>query len=129
ADVLPEIPEHRHLISGNVLSYGHARQLDDAALDGIHEREVAHGPWEERALCVPRAAQEEWGRGQVHHAADSELPTDRFQARDPDSGCLVVLLSFFPFVALENLVVWVSRLLSIAVMSLVVDDEDVLHAH
>src|SRR5438093_10612394 len=44
ADVLPEISKHRHLAAGDVLRHGDARQLHDAALDGIHQRKVAHRP-------------------------------------------------------------------------------------
>ena len=39
-----------------------ARQFDDPALDGIHEREVTHGPRKQGAFQVARASQEE-GRG------------------------------------------------------------------
>ena len=52
ADVLPEIAEHRHLVAGDVVGDRHARQFHDAALDGIHEREVAHRPREERAFGI-----------------------------------------------------------------------------
>ena len=56
ADVLPEIAEHRHLGAGDVVHHRHARQLDDAALDGVHQGEVADRPREQRALGVARAA-------------------------------------------------------------------------
>ncbi len=69
ADVLPEVAEHRHLVAGDVLRDGDARQLDDAALDGVHEREVAHRPREERAFGVARAAEEERRRGEIDDAA------------------------------------------------------------
>ncbi len=36
ADVLPEVAVDRHLVAGNVFGDRHARQLDDAAFDGIH---------------------------------------------------------------------------------------------
>ena len=52
ADVLPQIAEHRHLVAGDVVRDGHARQLDDAALDGVHQREVAHRPREQRAFGI-----------------------------------------------------------------------------
>ena len=68
ADVLPEVAEHRHLVAGDVVGDGHARQLHDAALDRVHEREVAHRPREERALGVARAAQEERRRREVEDA-------------------------------------------------------------
>ncbi len=129
ADVLPEIAEHRHLVAGDVLRHRDARQLDDAALDGVHEREVAHRPREQRALGIAGAAQEEWRCGQVDDAAEAELAVHGFEAGNPEARGLVVLLGFLPLVALQVLVVGVFRLLPIAVVRLVVDDEDVLHAH
>ena len=80
ADVLPEIPEHRHLRAGNVVGDRHARQLDDAALDGVHEGEVAHGPWEEGAFGIAGAAKEEGRGGEVDHAGEPELAVDGFKA-------------------------------------------------
>ena len=64
ADVFPKVAEHRHLVAGDVVGHGHARQLDDAALDGVHEREVAHRPRKQRALGIAGAAQEERRGGQ-----------------------------------------------------------------
>ena len=129
ADVLPEIAEHRHFVAGDVLRDGDARQLDDAALDGVHEREVAHRPREQRALGIAGAAKEKWRRGQVNDAAEAELAVHGFEAGNPEAGGLVVLLGFLPLVALQVLIVRVLRLLAVAVVRLVVDDEDVLHAH
>lgn len=63
ANVLPEVPEHRHLVAGNVFRYGHARELDDAALNGIHQREVAHRPREQCAFGITRATKKEGRRG------------------------------------------------------------------
>ena len=37
ADVFPQVAEHRHLVAGNIVCNGYARQLDDAALDGVHQ--------------------------------------------------------------------------------------------
>ena len=68
-DVLPQVAEHRHLVAGDVVGDRHARQLDDAALDGVHQREVAHRPGEQRAFGVARAAQEERRGGQVDRRA------------------------------------------------------------
>ena len=129
ADVLPQVAEHRHLVAGDVLGHRHARQLDDAALDGVHQREVAHRPREQRAFGVAGAAQEERRRRQVDDAADAELAVDRLQAGNPQAGGFVVLFGFLLVVALQRLVVRVVRLLAVAVVRLVVDDEDVLHAH
>ena len=129
ADVLPQVAEHRHLVAGDVLGDRDARQLDDAALDGVHQREVAHRPREQRALGIAGAAQEEWRRGQVDDAAEAELAVHRFEAGNPEARGLVVLLGLLPLVALQVLVVGLVRLLAVAVVRLVVEDEDVLHAH
>ena len=48
-----------------VVRHRDARQLDDAALDGVHQREVADGPGEQRSLAIAGAAQEERRGGQV----------------------------------------------------------------
>ena len=127
--MLPEIAEHRHLAAGDVVRDRDARQFDDAALDGIHQREVAHRPREQRAFGVAGAAQEERRRGQIDDAADAELAVHGFEAGNPEAGRLVVLLGLLLLVALQVLVVRVVRLLAVAVMRLVVEDEDVLHAH
>ena len=61
--------------------------------------------------------------------ATPELAVHRFEAGNPQPGGLVVLLGFLLLVALQFLVVLRSGLLPVAVMRLVVQDEDVLHAH
>ena len=105
ADVLPQVAEHRHFVAGNVLGHRDARQLDDAALDGVHQREVAHRPREERALGVAGAAQEERRGRQVDDAAKPELAIDGFEAGDPQASGLVVLLGFLLLVTLQVIVV------------------------
>ena len=130
ADVLPQVTEHRHVVARDVLRHGHARQLDDAALDGVHEREVAHRPREECPLGVSRPAQEEGGRGEVDHARDPELAVHRLQAGDPETRGLVVSLGLLALVAFQVIVnVLVGRLLAVTVVRLVVQDEDVLQPH
>ena len=59
-------------------------------------------------------------------------PSLRFTASRPEiqsARRLVVLLGLLPLVAFQILVVVLCRLLAVAVVRLVVDDEDVLHAH
>jgi len=129
ADVLPQVAEHRHFVAGDVLGDRDARQLDDPALDRVHEREVAHRPWEQRALGIAGAAQEERRGGEVDDAAHAELAVDGFEAGNPQARRLVALLSLFLIVALKLLVIGLLRLLTVTVVRLVVDDEDVLHSH
>ena len=52
AYVLPQVAEHRHFATGDILRHGNTWKLHDAALDGVHEREVAHRPREERAFRI-----------------------------------------------------------------------------
>ena len=61
--------------------------------------------------------------------AEAELAVHGFQAGDPEAGGLVVLLGLLPLVALQILVVRLLRLFAVAVVRLVVEHEDVLHAH
>src|SRR6058998_2632955 len=84
AYVLPEIAEHRHFTTGDILRHRYAWQLHDAALDGVHEREVAHRPREERPLGISGAAQEKGGRGEVDHAREPELAVHGLEAGDPE---------------------------------------------
>ena len=88
---------------------------------------IVHG--NERALGVARAAQEERRRGEVDDAGEAELAVHRLEAGDPEAGGLVVLLGLLPLVALEVVLVGLVGLLAVAVVRLVVEDEDVLHAH
>ncbi len=130
ADVLPQVAEHGHLVAGDVLGDGDAGQLHDAGLDGVHEREVAHRPREQRALGVARPAQEEGSRREVDHPREAELAVHRLQAGDPEAGGLVVALGLLAVVALQVVVlVVVGRLLAVAVVRLVVEDEDVPEPH
>jgi hypothetical protein len=110
ADVLPEVAEHRHFVAGNVLGHRYARQLDDAAFDGVHQREVAHRPREQRALGITGTAQEEGRRRQVDDAGRTELAVDGFEAGNPQAGGFVVFLGLLPVVAFQVLLIGVLRL-------------------
>ena len=127
--MLPEVAELRHVPAGDVVGNGHARQFDDAAFDGVHQREVAHRPREQRSFGVARAAQEERRRGEVHHAGDAELALDDFKSGDPEPRGLVVLLGFFLVIALQIADLVYFGLCAVTVMSLVIEHEDVLQAH
>ncbi|MGB7044308.1 MAG: hypothetical protein WBD65_05185 [Methylocella sp.] len=129
ADVLPKVAKHRHLLAGDVFRHRDARQLDDAAFDGIHEGEVAHRRREQSALGVAGAAKKKWRRGQVNDAADAERAVHGIEARNPEARRLVVLFGLFLLVALQVRVVRVFWFLAIAMVRLVIDDENVLHAH
>ena len=62
ADGLPQNSVLGHVAAWDVVSHRHAGQFDDAALDGVHEREVAHRPGKQGALGIAGASQEEGSR-------------------------------------------------------------------
>ena len=78
---------------------------------------------------VARAAQEERRRREVVDGADADLALDRLEAADPDAGLFVALLGLFALVALERsaagFLAVLRRLAAVAVVGLVVDDDDV----
>ena len=61
--------------------------------------------------------------------ASAEFAVHGFEPGDPEPGGLVVLLGLLLLLALQVFVVCLGRLFAIAVMRLVVEDEDVLHPH
>jgi hypothetical protein len=129
ADVLPKVTKLGHLLAGDVVGDGHARQLDDPAFDGVHQGEVAHGPGEQSPLGITGAAQEERRRREVYDAGDAELALYGFQAGYPKPRGLVVLLRFLLVVAAQIADILFSGLLAIAMVCLVVEYEDALHTH
>ena len=46
ADMFPKLAEYWHVTTRNVIGNWDARELDDARLDSIHQREVTHRPRE-----------------------------------------------------------------------------------
>ena len=127
--MFPQVAKHRHVGSRDVVRNRNPRKLDDAAFDGVHQREVAGGPREQGSLGVPGATQEE-GRGrQVHHLTYTKFPLGHFQPGEPHSGFLGVLVCFPLVLASKRALVIFSGLLAIAVVALVVEDHDVLQAH
>jgi len=80
ADVLPDIAEDGDLGAGDVIGDGDAGKFNDAALDGVHEREICNGPGEEGAGVVTGAAEEEGGGGEIKDAGDADFLFDGFEA-------------------------------------------------
>ena len=133
-DMLPQVAELGHVLARYVVRHRHPGKFHDAALDGVHQREVAHGPGKEGPLRVARPAQEERRRGKVQHPVDAELPAHRLQSRNPQPGGLAVLLRFLLFLGRQGALLPLSpipalRLLAIAVVRLVVDRQDVPDPH
>ena len=143
-DVLPKVAELRHLAVRDVVRHRHPRQLDDAAFDGVHQREVAHRPREQRPLGVAGPAQEEGGGGEVDDAPHAQRAGGGVEAGHPQPGRLAVLLRLLAVVAGQGaflaalppasraaagIGILVRGLLAVAVVRLVVQDQDVLHPH
>ena len=57
-DGLPENAVFGHVPTWDVVCHRHSRQLDDTALYGVHKREVANCPREQRTLGIARSSQE-----------------------------------------------------------------------
>ena len=129
-EVLPQVAVLRKLVHGDhVVVHGNPGKLHDAALEGVHEREVAHRPGEERALPVSAAAQEERRRGKIHDTGAGHLRADGLEPRDPQTGRLLVLLRLVLLLGFELSLLLTGRVLgtvAVAVVRLVVDHEDVL---
>ena len=131
--VLPKIPEHRQIVARQprgIVAHRDARQFHDAALDGVHKREVADRPRKQRRLGVSGTAQEERRRGEVENPGAHRL-RNRLQTGDPHAGHLLAFGDFVLLLALKlRLALFFGhRLFAIAVMRLVVDDEDALRSH
>ena len=129
ANVLPEIAEHRHFRLGHIVGDRHPRQLDDAALDGVHQREIAHGPGEQGALAIARAAEEEGRGGEIDHPGKFQPPLGRLQAGNPQSGGFLVVFGFLSGLAGSFFLFRLAGLFAVAMVGFVVDREDVLHPH
>src|SRR5258708_16828649 len=93
--MLPKVSELRHVAAGDVVGNWHTRELNDSAFDGVHERKIAHGPWEQGSFGVAGAAKEEWCCGEVHYASNTQLSLDDFKAGDPQPLGFVVFLCLF----------------------------------
>ena len=127
ADVVPEVAKPRHLAGLDVVRDRHPGELDDPALDRVHEREVAHRPGEERAFAVARAAKEEWGCREVDGLRDAELRLHGLEPRDPHARGLAVRFRLLAVVACEfAFLVLLERFLAVAVVGFVVEDQDAL---
>ena len=130
ADVLPQIAELGRVGAGDVVGHRHPWQLDDAALNGVHQREVAHCPRKQRALPIAGAAQEERRGRQIDYPAQAEPALHHLQAGYPYPRRFAVLPGLLAVVSGElALGALLLRLLAVAVMGLVVERHHVLHAH
>ena len=101
ADVVPQVAKPRHLVARDVVRDRDPGELNDPALDGVHQGEVAHCPGEEGPLGVARAAKEEGGGGEIQHARNAKLPLHGLEPRDPHPRRFGVLFCLLAVVAGE----------------------------
>ena len=122
ADSRPEVAIVRVVAGHRVVGDGNPRNLDDARLDRVHQREVGDHPGEERPLGVAgprgRTASPTGRRWPRRRSSRGPPPAPRSRAGPPPSAprprCLLP-------VELLRLVV---GLAAVAVVRLVVDDDD-----
>ena len=129
-DVFPQIAEHRHFLAGDVVGNGNARQFDDAALNRVHERKIAHRPRKQSAFDIARTAQEKRRGGQINHAGDAKFAVHRFKPGNPHPRRLRVFLGFFFLVTFQlGQFLRCIGFLAVAMMRLVIQHHDVFQAH
>ena len=86
-------------VAGGVVVDRGPRNLDDARLDRVHQREVADGPREDVALVVTGSGQVIRGSRQVIDRLDSHLAQNGLEATKPHPGILVSLLGLCVFLS------------------------------
>ncbi len=114
--------------SDPVVADRHARNLHDAGLNRVDEREVADHPRKQRALGIPGPRKEERCGREIVDGLDAKLPPDVLQPGEPHSRLGVPRLGLSLVLALEGLfgvgaLVAIS-FAAIAVVSLVVQNDD-----
>ena len=129
ADVFPEIAELRHIATGDIVRHRYPGQFDNAAFDGIHKRKIAHRPGEQCSFAITRPLQKERRCGEIHHPVNTELFTHCFNPGNPQPRSFRILLGFLPVIACQLALFCLARLLAIAVVRLIIENHDILHAH
>ena len=71
ADFFPQIAVDDPIGLHQIVGDRHAREFDDAALDGVNQAEIRDDPGEEIAFRVARAAEEEGRGGEVVDRANA----------------------------------------------------------
>ncbi len=129
-DVPVHVAELRQLALDGVVEHRQARHLDDAALDGVEQAEIGRHPREQSALGITRAPEEEGGCRDVVDGPDAEPALECLDTADPDPGGFLVALRLLLFLGGHGrLTLVVADPVAVAVVSLVVQNDDVLAAH
>ena len=118
-DIPPQVAVHRSILH-SVIFHRHTRQLHNTALYSIHQRKVRHRPWEQRALGIPRTAQEERSRRKVVHMLDRHLRLYRPQPIQPNPRGILIRLRLGALFSGQLAFFGFPRLTLIAVMTLIV---------
>ena len=126
ADVAPQFAVAGHFAARHVIRDRHPGQFDDAAFDGVEQREVAHRPGEQRAFAIAGPVQEEWRCRQVENGSHADPALHGLDSGNPQPRGLDILLRLLPFVAFARSFLGLAIFLPIAVVRLVVQHEDVL---
>ena len=113
------------------MRHGNARELDDPALDGVKKRKIRNRPREQRSLRIAAPAQKKRSRRKIDNRRFPEFALNRLKPGNPKPRHFVASIGFLLFVGGKRFF-FVFALLRIffpvAVVCLVVDDENVLHA-
>ena len=124
-DALPDVSVGRPVAGHRVVGHGNAGNLDDAALDGVDQREIGHDPREERSLGIAGTAQVERRRRHVVGDFHADRFMNRFDSAEPEAGFLFPVLRFAAVVAGQFLIIG-RRLRAVAMMGLVTEDDNLL---
>jgi len=115
---LPKAAVDRHIVGGDVVIVDrHPGQLDDAALDRVEQREVAHDPGKEPALAIAGAGEEEWRRRKIVDAGKSDLDASTLRRWKSRPRRFVVLGCFVLFYAFERIFALSRPALAIAMVA------------
>ena len=108
------------LHSGGIVVDRDPGDLDDAGLDGVHQREVADHPGEDVALVVAGALEVVRRRRQVVDRLDAGLARDVCKPAEPDPRIAVAVQVFLVGLVVRML----QQLVLVAVVRLVVEHDD-----
>ena len=134
ANVLPEVAKDGHLSSRNIVRHRYPRQLNDTALDSIHQAKVRTGPRKDGAFHVTTTPQKEGRCGEVDHVCNTQFALHGFQTGDPHPGGFGLAFGFFLLVAFQVvnrssvLVDFLGRLLPVAMVRLIINDQNIFQA-
>ena len=125
ADAEPQVAVGGLLACHGVVGHGHAGHFDDAGLDGVDQRKIRDHPREKRGFGPARAAQKERRGRKIVNGLHPDLGLHGLQAGNPDASLFLALPGFNAVIAGEFFILAVG-FAAVAVMRLVVEDDDVL---